>query len=241
MAESTSPRGNIITIDGPAGAGKSTVARHLAERLGMQFLDTGAMYRGIAAAAIDAGQDPADHDATAELAERLRIEFDWSFDPPTLLVDGRDVTGRLRDPDVTDAVSEVATNGRVRRVLVQAQRRIGHDHPNLVTEGRDQGSVVFPNAAVKFYLDASPEVRARRRAEQLRDADYDADEQQILREIRQRDHRDSTRTDGPLIRPDDAIVIDSSAMTQAQVVAAMADAARSRFAVAKRSTGCGGR
>lgn len=211
----------IVTIDGPAGSGKSTVARMLAGRLGVDFLDTGAMYRGVAAAALDRGVDPADPDALADLAGQLVIRFNWADDPPTLKIDGRDVTHRLRDADTTQAVSEVAQNKAVRQVLVRAQRWIGGQHPRLVTEGRDQGSVVFPEAAVKFYLDAKPEVRARRRARELREAGKPADEQQILQQIRYRDQRDKSRSDGPLICPPDAITIDTSDMTLEQVVDAL--------------------
>lgn len=230
MAEPIPPRGNIITIDGPAGAGKSSVARRLADRLDMQFLDTGAMYRAVAAATLDAGADPADPDAAARLADQLRIRFNWDADPPAVKVDGRDVAHRLRDTDVTLAVSHIAANPRVRDVLVRAQRRIGHEHPDLVTEGRDQGSVVFPHAPVKFYLDASPEVRARRRAEQLRDAGRPADENAIRQQIVDRDRRDAARRDGPLIQPPDAHVIDSSAMTLEKVVGTMTDLARRALA-----------
>jgi len=222
----------IITIDGPAGAGKSTVARQLASRLGVDFLDTGAMYRGLAAAAIDAGVDPVDREALAALAQKLSIGFDWAADPPRLIIDGRDVSGRLRDADVTAAVSDVAANAAVRQVLVDSQRVIGRQHPRLVTEGRDQGSVVFPDAAVKFYLDASAQVRARRRAEQLRAAGQPADERQILSQIVARDQRDSTRPDGPLICPPDALRIDTSAMTLDQVVEHLLSIVRQRLAAA---------
>lgn len=208
----------IVTIDGPAGAGKSTVARTVAHRLGVDFLDTGAMYRGVAAAAIDADIDPADVEAVADLAERLHLSFNWAADPPVLRVDGIDMTHRLRDADVTRAVSDIASNRRVRQVLVRAQRWIGKEHPRLVTEGRDQGSVVFPSATVKFYLDASAEVRARRRTDQLRAAGRPADERKILEQIRYRDQRDATRSDGPLICPDDAQRIDSSDMSLDAVV-----------------------
>ncbi len=208
----------IVTIDGPAGAGKSTVARRLAKRLGLDFLDTGAMYRGVAAAAMSQGVDPADVNLLGDLAEKLHVTFNWEADPPHLRVDGIDLTHRLRDADVTGAVSLVAVNSRVRHVLVQAQRWIGKQHPRLVTEGRDQGSVVFPDAAIKFYLDASPEIRARRRTEELRAAGQIVDETKLLRQIIDRDHRDSTRSDGPLICPKDAIRIDTSGLSLEQVV-----------------------
>lgn len=211
-------QGMVITIDGPAGAGKSAVARRLASQLGLDFLDTGAMYRGVAAVAIGRGVEPADHREVGEMARGLKIVFDWKADPPTLLIDGAPVIDRLRDPDVTAAVSEIASNPAVREVLVKSQREIGNAHPRLVTEGRDQGSVVFPNAAVKFYLDASPVVRARRRAEQLRLAGKPADEMQILAQIVARDERDTQRIDGPLICPRDAMRIDTSAMSLGEVV-----------------------
>ena len=209
----------IVTLDGPAGSGKSTVARKLAQRLGVEFLDTGAMYRGLTAAAVDRGIDPADDpDAVVDLARHAIVEFDWGHDPPRLTIDGEDITHRLRAQDVTDSVSEVASMHDVREMLVEAQRRIGRDHPRLVTEGRDQGSVVFPHAQVKFSLDAAPQVRAHRRAEQLREAGEPADEAKILESIRQRDRRDSQRQDGPLICPDDAIRVDTSDMSLEQVV-----------------------
>ncbi len=217
----------IVTIDGPAGAGKSTVARRLARELGFDFLDTGAMYRAVAAMAVDQGVDTADYDATADLAETLHLRFDWKSDPPRLVVDARDMTPRLRDADTTEAVSDVASNSRVRQMLVRAQRWIGAEHPALVTEGRDQGSVVFPDAAVKFFLDASPEERARRRAEQLRESGKEkVDEQEILRQILYRDERDRSRSDGPLICPTHAKMVDSSDMSIDEVVQTMYDHVR---------------
>jgi cytidylate kinase len=208
----------IVTIDGPAGSGKSTVARRLACKLGVDFLDTGAMYRAVAAETLDREIDPADFDAVAELADQLNIRFNWSDDPPSLKVDGRDVTHRLRDADTTRAVSDIAQNGAVRRILVRAQRWIGGHHPRLVTEGRDQGSVVFKNAAVKFYLDARADVRAHRRATELQAAGKQVDEAVILQQIIYRDERDKSRSDGPLICPPDAITVDTSDMTLDQVV-----------------------
>ncbi len=225
----------IITLDGPAGSGKSTVSRRLAEQLGLEFLDTGAMYRGIAAACLDLGIDSADTQAVAELAGHCRIEFNWQAEPPNLLINGRDVTDRLRDADVSAAVSDVAAIGAVRDVLVQEQRRIGTLHPRLVTEGRDQGSVVFPGAQVKFFLDADPAVRARRRADQIRQSGRDADEAEILRKILTRDERDASRKDGPLIKPDDAEVVDTSDLTLDQVLALLEQRVRERVGAALES------
>ena len=209
----------IVTIDGPAGSGKSTLARQLAKRLGLDFLDTGAMYRGIAAKAIERGINIVEEPFyVVELARHCPLRFDWTTDPPRLSVRGVDVTDRLRDPDVTGAVSDVAAIGAVRSVLVENQRAIGLAHPRLVTEGRDQGSIVFPQADVKFYLDASPAVRAHRRAEQLRDMGKPVQLESIRKNIIERDHKDSSRSDGPLICPDDAIRIDTSDMTLDQVL-----------------------
>lgn len=209
----------IITLDGPAGAGKSTVAWRLAKRLGLEFLDTGAMYRGLSAKCVERGIDPVGEDyAVVELARNSEFRFDWSHDPPRLSVGGTDVTDRLRDSDVTGQVSDVAAIPGVRQVMVREQRRMGQEHPRLVTEGRDQGSVVFPKAEVKFYLDASPGVRARRRAEQLRAAGKKVDLEQIREGILERDRKDSSRKDAPLICPEDALRIDTSQMSLEQVV-----------------------
>lgn len=209
----------IITLDGPAGSGKSTVARRLAKQLGLEFLDTGAMYRGVAALCVDAGVDPSsDPDRAGNLARDAHLRFDWTTDPPHLYINDIDVTARLRDSDVTARVSPVAAIGAVREVLVRAQQCIGGEHQRLVTEGRDQGSVVFPDADVKFYLDANPQVRARRRADEIRRAGMNVDETEILQQITERDQLDSIRRDGPLICPDDARRIDTSDMTLDQVV-----------------------
>jgi len=216
----------IITIDGPAGTGKSTVACLLADRLGLEFLDTGAMYRAATAIVID-------HDLTRDLDAQVYgrilelvidadLHFDWSTEPPAILAWLKPLNQRIRQPDVTALVSRIAAIGALRKHLVQKQRIIGYQHPRLVTEGRDQGSVAFPDAEVKFYLDADPKVRAKRRAEQLRQAGHDVDDDRMLDEILARDHTDSTRSDGPLICPDDAIVIDTSAMDIDQVIDTMA-------------------
>ncbi|MGB0768398.1 MAG: (d)CMP kinase, partial [Phycisphaeraceae bacterium] len=209
----------IVTIDGPAGSGKSTLARQLAARLGLDFLDTGAMYRAVAAKSLERGIDiPTEPYYVTELARNCPLRFDWTTDPPRLYARGADVTDRLRDRDVTDAVSDIAAIRGVRQVLVHEQRRIGQAHPRLVTEGRDQGSIVFPSADVKFYLDASPAVRAHRRAEQLRAMGKPVQIDAIRKNIIDRDRKDASRTDGPLICPDDAITVDTSDMTLADVL-----------------------
>ncbi len=213
-------RSLIITLDGPAGSGKSTTARMLAQRLGIDFLDTGAMYRAIAVLALDRGLDTETQEAeVCELARHARLRFDWSQDPPRVLVNDEDVTTRLRSARATAAVSDVAQMSGVRKELVLAQREIGREHPRLVTEGRDQGSVVFPHADVKFYLDAQPQVRARRRTLEMADKGEPVDEQEVLAAIIRRDERDMARRDGPLTCPDDAIRVDTSDLTREEVVA----------------------
>lgn len=214
----------IITIDGPAGTGKSTVARALAHRLGLDFLDTGAMYRAAAAIAIDAGVDPADHLRFVSEVERRDLHFDFDTDPPTLLCEGQSIMHRLRDADVTKLVSPVAAIDRLRQEMVKKQRQIAIAHPRLVTEGRDQGSVVFPDADVKFYMFASARVRAERRAEQIAGKGKrlsDAEVDRLEHEIQARDDSDSRRTVGPLTCPADAERIDTSDMGFDQVVDAL--------------------
>ena len=183
----TAPAGVIVTMDGPAGTGKSSVAWKLAQRLGLEVLDTGAMYRAAAVVALDEGVQADDGVALAARIAEEGLAFDWSFRPPRLLLGGRDLTERIRDADVNVAVSVVARQPALRAAMVEAQRVIGRAHPRLVTEGRDQGSVVFPDAVVRFYLDAHPEVRARRRVDQMRAQGRPADYEAVLRAIQQRD------------------------------------------------------
>jgi cytidylate kinase len=208
----------IITIDGPAGTGKSSVARDLARRLGLDFLDTGAMYRAAAAISIDKRIPIADADPLAQMVERGDLHFDWTRDPPSILAWGRDISARIRDADVTSIVSAVAAIPQLRRHMVAKQRLIARQHPRLVSEGRDQGSVVFPDASLKFYLDADAAVRAHRRAEQLRGQGVRTDEATLLREIMDRDRSDMSRADGPLMCPPGAVVVDTSRLSRDAVV-----------------------
>ena len=208
----------VITIDGPAGTGKSTVAQAVAERLGFDFLDTGAMYRAIGLEALRREADLHDARELTYIAKHVRIEFDWSKRPPGVRVNGEPVGHLLRGGEATRAASYVAVVPAVREMLVAEQQRIGRERPDLVTEGRDQGTVVFPGAGLKFYLDATPAERARRRVAQLRHRGEIVDPQEVLNQIVARDQRDSGRSVGPLAVPPDAEVIDTTALTQEQVI-----------------------
>lgn len=197
----------VITLDGPAGAGKSSVARRVAAALGLRFLDTGAMYRAITWKAQKKGlTDPGE---IAAMARGTVI----TVDPDRVICDGIDVTKAIREPGVTAAIKMVADSPECRAELVRMQREIGKGG-GLVTEGRDQGSVVFPDAEFKFYVDASSDVRARRRFEEA-GGDFD----EIRRAIEKRDAEDKARKAGPLVKPAGAIVIDTSGLTLEEVVA----------------------
>jgi cytidylate kinase len=228
------PRPIIITIDGPAGTGKSSVARALAKRLGLDFLDTGAMYRAAAAIVLDHSLPRADVPLIIRTIAAADLKFDWAADPPQVLAWDRALEDRrLRAADVTDIVSDIASIAELRRHMVAKQRLIAEQHRRLVTEGRDQGSVVFPDAAVKFYLDAAPQERARRRAEQLRARGItgpESEERALLQEIVERDASDSGRAVGPLVCPQDAVRIDTTGLSFEQVVDVLEDEVRERVA-----------
>ena len=200
----------IVAIDGPAGAGKSTVAKALAKKLNLRYLDTGAMYRAVTFAALSRNVQLHDESVVAEIARNsvLLIEDD------SIVIDGIDATAAIRGPEVTRSVSVVATNSLVRTELRNRQRQWVSEHGGGVVEGRDIGSVVFPDATLKVYLTASPIVRARRRV-----AQSGGDVQQIAAEIAERDQRDSSRSDSPLMKTNDSITVDTSDRAIEDVVA----------------------
>ena len=200
----------VVVIDGPAGAGKSTVAKAIADRLGLLVLDTGAMYRAVAHAAIARGVDLSDWDAVGDLTKVLRIELDGS----QVLIDGADVTSVIRTAEVTKAVSIVAANPRVRAVLKNQQRSWMIAQDGGVAEGRDMGTVVFPNATLKIFMTAAIEVRAERRAAESIEFDYDA----AVADLQRRDEVDSSRAADPLAEASDAVLIDSTDQTVDEIV-----------------------
>ena len=198
----------VLAIDGPAGSGKSTVARRLADELGLGYLDTGAMYRAVAFAALRRGLDPAAGEAVAELARQVDIEIG-----DTVRVDGEDATLEIRGVAVTTAVSAVAANPGVRTELVRRQRAWAEARGGGVLEGRDIGTVVFPDAALKVYLTASEDERARRRAVEM-----GASEADVATDMARRDRIDSTRSASPLSVPADALVIDTTGRSVDDIV-----------------------
>lgn len=203
----------IVTIDGPAGAGKSTVTRLLAQRLNFQFLDTGAMYRAVTWAAMNRGLDLDDQAALRELAEQVEIVFDDN----QVFVDGQNVSAEIRQPQVTRSVVKIADAANVRAYLVELQRRIATTG-DFVCEGRDQGTVAFPNAFCKIYLTASAQSRALRRAEQMQCSGQFVDFDQVVKEQQVRDEQDLSRPIGRLMKAEDAIEVDTDRQSLNEVV-----------------------
>jgi len=199
----------VIAIDGPAGSGKSTVARAVAARLGLAYLDTGAMYRAVAFAALRRGIDPEDAETVARLAEQVDIEVGDGVS-----VDGVDASIEIRGPEVTRAVTVVAANPDVRKELQRRQREWAEGHGGGVIKGRDIGSVVFPDADVKVYLTASDEERATRRSREVLDMDYD----DVAADIARRDYADSNRAAAPLTVPGGAVMVDTTGLSIERVV-----------------------
>ncbi len=208
----------VIAIDGPAGSGKSTLARLLAQALGFVYLDTGAMYRALALVAQREGIAPEDEPALTALARRIQISFQRVDGEQRVLVNGEDVSEAIRRPEIGQLASLISVYSGVRRAMVARQQEIARQVEGLVAEGRDTTTVVFHEAILKIFLTASPEERARRRQAQLREQGIDIPFEEVLREIRERDERDTTRADSPLQQADDAIVIDNENLTVAETL-----------------------
>ncbi len=219
----------IIAIDGPVGSGKSTVARRVAELLGYTHLDSGAMYRALGVKALRQGVSFEDHAALEALADATHIDLQMNDGKLRVLLDGADVTRDIRTPEASKAASYVAVIPEVRRILVAEQRRAGH-HGGVVMEGRDIGSVVFPDAELKIYLDASAEVRADRRMREHVARGEHMTREQVIEELRERDRRDTQRTISPLTRAPDAVLVDSTAMDAEEAARVIVMLARERAA-----------
>ncbi|MCW2637376.1 MAG: (d)CMP kinase [Blastococcus sp.] len=233
MTEESSFRGQI-TLDGPSGTGKSSVARDVARKLGAAYLDTGAMYRAATVAALDAGVSLEDKVAVTRAVSEATIRVGTNARRELVTVDGVDVRERIRGAEVTRAVSPVSAVPAVRRLLVARQRELVAEADAVVVEGRDIGTVVLPEATLKIYLTAAPEVRAQRRAGQL---GVTAPEKiaALAADLRRRDEHDSRRADSPLRPADDAVVVDSTDLTRAAVVDRIVDLARSAVGAGERS------
>ncbi len=213
--------GMLIAIDGTAGTGKSSVGKAVAAKLGYGFLSTGEMYRALAYKVFEKQINPEDHDAVLAAARALRFTFARQPDAALkMFVDGEFLGEKIHLEEVGNVASRVSTNAEARRVLTEKMREVG-ENGGVVMEGRDVGTVVFPDAEIKFYLDASAEERANRRVKQLQEAGQKADYEQILALIKERDYRDSHRAASPLKPADDALIIDTSALNMQQVIEAV--------------------
>jgi cytidylate kinase len=214
----------VVAIDGPAGAGKSTIARRLAERLGFTYIDTGAMYRAVALWALRLGVDPGDMHRMEQLAMAAGIELS----PGRIELNGEDVTEAIRTPEVSSAASRIAVIPGVRRAMVEKQRAIG-ERSSVVMEGRDIGTVVFPRAQVKIFLDARPEERVRRRLAESHARGEEVGETALAAQMKERDERDSTRADAPLTQAPDAVYLDSTPLGVEEVEEAVLRIVRARL------------
>ena len=224
----TTPKKIIVAIDGPAGAGKSTIARHLARHFGLLNLETGAMYRAFALKALRAEVPLDDGGGLKALAAETAIRLESGAEENRVLLDGEDVTGLLRNQTVTDAASRVSVFPAIRAWMVRLQQQMGSEG-GVVMEGRDIGTVVFPHADAKIFLDAAPEVRGLRRFDQLGPRPAQQPEE-VIRDLRERDRRDRNRADSPLKPAEDAVLLDSTNMTLEEAVAAAEEIVAAKLA-----------
>jgi cytidylate kinase len=208
----------IVTIDGPAASGKSTVGRALAERLGASFLDTGAMYRAVTLAAMQSGADMSNEEELLGALETSEFQYAIKEGKMTVSIDGVDVTEQIRGPEVTANARHIASSAKLREKLVTMQRRFARDEEKVVTEGRDQGTVAFPDADVKFYLTADVVERARRRQAELRAKGQERSLEQVQSAIAERDKSDESREVGPLKPARDAVVVDTTDLSIEEVM-----------------------
>ena len=218
-----------ITIDGPAGSGKTTTAKRVARELDFLHLDSGALYRAVTLKVLRSGVDPGDDERVAEIAEKCDLQLKYFDNSLHVYLDGQDVTRKIRTPEVTAAISPVAANPRVREILTARQRELARDK-GVVVEGRDTGTVVFPDADLKIFMVASIEERASRRFEELTEQGIKVDYQDLVQQIRQRDENDRTRKHSPLKKPKDAVVLDTTGLSIDEQVQFVVQKARERGA-----------
>lgn len=217
----------VIAIDGPAGSGKSTTAKAVARRLGWRFIDTGAMYRALALAVIEAGGDPESAEDVRPVLERVHITLGSGENPPVYL-ENEDVSSRIRTPEISRGASQVSVHAFVRRRMVQLQRQLGLSAPSVL-EGRDTTTMIFPDAGLKVYLKGSVEVRAKRRLRDYQAQGKSFTLEEVIAEVESRDARDAGRKEGPLTVAEDAVVIDTTGLDLAAQIEAVLHIVRERF------------
>ena len=220
-----------VAIDGPAGAGKSTIARQAAKKVGFIYVDTGALYRTVGLFMLRNGITPNDGEAVSKEVDSGRVKIDLAFQDgeQKVLLNGEDVTGLIRTPEVSLASSQVSAVPKVREFLFSLQKNLAKEH-HVIMDGRDIGTVVLPEAQVKIFLTASPEERAKRRCKELQEKGMEADFDDVLREIKERDYNDSHRVIAPLVPAKDAVFVDTSSMTLEQAVHAVLDLVKTALA-----------
>ncbi len=208
----------IIAIDGPAGSGKSTVAKELSKKLGFTYIDTGAMYRAVAYKVKQEGVNPENPEEVIRVLKEIEIKLLPSDSGTKVILNGEDISDKIRTEEIGKIASKIARHSKVRKILVQKQREMGEKAGNAVIEGRDTGTVIFPDADIKIFMTASPEIRAKRRWKELRSRGIKIEFDQILKEVKERDYLDQTREDSPLKPAEDAVVIDTSDKSIDQVI-----------------------